>query len=56
MTAAAIAAPDHFPMPLRNKRLSCNSADSSEPLIRKDDSSFIAAQSEVLTTHRSPGP
>ena len=46
-TTAAIAAPDHFPIPLRNKRLSCNSADSSEPLIRKDDSSFIAAQNEV---------
>ena len=50
-TAAAIAAPDHFPIPWRNKRLSCNSAGSSESLIRKDGSSFIAAQSEVLTTH-----
>src|SRR6516164_8763642 len=46
-TAAAIAAPDHFPMPCKNKRLSCNSAGSSEPFIRKDGSSFIAAQSEV---------
>ena len=56
ITAAAIAAPDHFPMPLRNKRLSCNSTGSSEPLVRKDDSSFIAAQNEVLTTHWFPGP
>ena len=46
-TAAAIAAPDHFPMPLRNKRLSCNSAGSSESLLRKDGSSFMAAQNEV---------
>jgi hypothetical protein len=56
MTAAAIAAPDHFPMPWRNKRLSCNSSVSSEPLVRKDGLSFIAAQSVgFLTTHRSPG-
>jgi hypothetical protein len=53
-TAAAIAAPDHFPMPRRNKRLSCNSSGSWEPLIGKDGSSFIAAQSEV--PYDSPVP
>jgi hypothetical protein len=48
---AAIAAPDHFPMLRRNKRLSRDSCSSSELPISEDGRLFIAIEREVLTPH-----
>src|SRR5260370_26062945 len=41
-TAAAIAAPDHFPIPWRKRRRSSSSLPSSVPVVSLEVSSFIS--------------